>query len=88
MTSLSLTASRPSVLTLGASAGSAVRWDEMCLSTPAFVHWLLQAWCDGQVTAEQAQTVVDNMNRQWSCLSVCVVVFLNSVLQVSGIPLN
>ncbi|KAF0309502.1 Mediator of RNA polymerase II transcription subunit 24 [Amphibalanus amphitrite] len=62
---------------------SAVRWDEVCLSVPAFIYWLLLAWSDGQVSQEQVQTVVDNMNRQWACLSVCVVVFLKSVLQSS-----
>ena len=64
---------------------SVVRWDEVCLSLPAFIYWLLLGWCDGQVSQEQVQAVVDNMNRQWACLSVCVVVFLNSVLQVSAV---
>ena len=59
-----------------------MRWDELCLSVPAFIYWLLLGWSDGQISQDQVQTVVDNMNRQWACLSVCVVVFLNSVLQV------
>ncbi|XP_037075237.1 mediator of RNA polymerase II transcription subunit 24-like [Pollicipes pollicipes] len=73
------------LMTPGASLlVSTVRWDEVCLSVPAFIYWLLLSWCNGSVSAEQVQTVVDNMNRQFACLSVCVVVFLNSVLQSSN----
>uniref|UniRef100_A0A7N8WS99 Mediator of RNA polymerase II transcription subunit 24 n=1 Tax=Mastacembelus armatus TaxID=205130 RepID=A0A7N8WS99_9TELE len=61
-----------------------VKWHEICLSTPAAILEVLNAWENGVLSAEAVQKITDNIKGKVCSMAICAVAWLVAHVRMLG----
>ncbi|XP_030196271.1 mediator of RNA polymerase II transcription subunit 24 isoform X1 [Gadus morhua] len=61
-----------------------MKWHEICLSTPAAILEVLNAWENGALTVEAVQRITDNIKGKVCSMAICAVAWLVAHVRMLG----
>ncbi|KAL0984289.1 hypothetical protein UPYG_G00139520 [Umbra pygmaea] len=62
-----------------------MKWHEICLSTPAAILEVLNAWENGVLTVEAVQKITDNIKGKVCSMAICAVAWLVAHVRMLGL---
>ncbi|XP_066554766.1 mediator of RNA polymerase II transcription subunit 24 isoform X1 [Amia ocellicauda] len=62
-----------------------MKWHEICLSTPAAILEVLNAWENGVLTVESVQKITDNIKGKVCSMAICAVAWLVAHVRMLGL---
>ncbi|KAA8581727.1 hypothetical protein FQN60_003308 [Etheostoma spectabile] len=71
-------------LTVICCCDSQVKWHEICLSTPAAILEVLNAWENGVLSVEAVQKITDNIKGKVCSMAICAVAWLVAHVRMLG----